>query len=164
VWGTRTAAVLRGDKVVAKDDDARFDRIEGVFDLDGVEELVVAGGFLNQGFMQLSVAVLHFVRGKLTTVASFENAYAGSCAAVEEQKEDFLVIHAHTKRGAPPRFAQVALERRHLRIDSHDRIQNVLQGRLGHPRQGIEAHPEQGKERALRMVEAGGPVLVEGRA
>jgi hypothetical protein len=112
-WGTRTVAVLRGGKVVAEDGESGIDSIDGVFDLDGdgVEELVVSGGFMNQGFMQTPASVVHFVRGKLVTVASFDLAYAGSCAAIGEQREDFLVIHAHTKRGSPPRFTTQRVSR-----------------------------------------------------
>jgi hypothetical protein len=82
-WGTKRIAIFMGDKLVA-DVDVNFkSRILKKTDLDsdGVDELLMSGGDMNQGIVVETAALFEFRGGRPHVLQDFEKVLEDSCAS-----------------------------------------------------------------------------------
>jgi len=82
-FGTKRMAIFSGQKLIA-DIDLDFNReIVRKTDLnsDGVDELLMTGGDMNQGTIVEAAALLSFQNGRLRTIEDFSTVMEDSCAS-----------------------------------------------------------------------------------
>jgi hypothetical protein len=83
-WGTRLFVVFDAGLVVARvseSGDARITRVVDV-DADGRDEVVIVGGFSNQGWTTSSALLARIEPTKLTEVEDFGEVYESDCAGM----------------------------------------------------------------------------------
>lgn len=107
-YGTKRLAVFSGDKLVA-DVDTDFKReILRTTDLngDGVNELLISGGDMNQGISVGVAALVELREGKLRVIKDFEKTEENSCASEMSGSNGMASVISYTPaaKGKMPEF------------------------------------------------------------
>lgn len=108
-WGSDMLVVMQGDIVISRVIIGGGSSLRGVFDLDGDgrQEILLDGGFSNQGATYVSASLARIDGATLTTIKDFGSVYEDNCGFVPppgKGTERFLVIRAIVNPGAPAEF------------------------------------------------------------
>ena len=97
-YGTKRIAIFSGQKLVAEADTEFKSSILRTTDLDqnGVNELLLVGGDMNQGYEIRVASLVEFQDGRLRVVKDFGKTHEDACAAMSDHYITASVIH-HTQ-------------------------------------------------------------------
>jgi hypothetical protein len=107
-WGTKRLAIFSGDKLVVNVDVQDHTTILNTYDLngDGINELLITGGYMQSGYVSQWGALISFKDGRLRFDKKFESLWSSNCSSMEPKAGVSAAVIYYTggSRDAGPEF------------------------------------------------------------